>query len=52
MEEVGFEYMGEYFLKRQNMVTQYISMRPILGLCKETVRRSRCGLLGDGGSRR
>ena len=29
--------MGEYVLKRQNTVTQYIFTRPIRDLCKETV---------------
>ena len=60
MEEAGFEEVGAYVLKRQNTVAQYIATRPILDLCKETVRtsvRRRCeglghGLLGDGGSRR
>ena len=40
MEEIGFEDMGEYFLKRQNMVAQYIVIRPVLDLCEDTVRRS------------
>ena len=31
--------MGEYFLKRQNKVAQHITIRPILDLCKEMVRR-------------
>ena len=38
MEEAGFEEMRAYALKRQNMVAQYILMRPILDLCEETVR--------------
>ena len=32
--------MGSYVLKRQNMVAQYITTRPILDLCEETVLRS------------
>ena len=40
MEEIGFEDMGEYFLKRQNMVAQYIVIWPVLDLCEDTVRRS------------
>ena len=39
MGEVGFEEMGEYVLKRQNTVVQYIATRPILDLCEETVWR-------------
>ena len=38
MEEAGFEDMGEYVLKRHNMSAQYIVTRPIMDLCKETVR--------------
>ena len=38
MQEAGFEEMGEYVLKRQNTVAQYIVTRPILDLCEETVR--------------
>ena len=30
--------MGAYVMKRQNTVTQYIAMRPILYLCEKTVR--------------
>ena len=37
MQEAWFEDMEEYVLKRQNMVAQYIAMRPIMDLCKETV---------------
>ena len=33
MEEAGFNYMGAYVLKMQNMVMQYITMRPIIDLC-------------------
>ena len=39
MEEVGFEDMASYVLKRHNMVTQYITTRPILNLCDNMVRR-------------
>ena len=38
MQELRFEEMKEYVLNRQNTVVQYIEMRPILDLCKETVR--------------
>ena len=38
MQVAGFEEMGEYFLKRQNMVVQYIETRTILYLCEETVQ--------------
>ena len=40
MEEAEFEDMGEYVMKRQNTVALYIATRPIMDLCKETVRRS------------
>ena len=40
LEEAGFEDMRAYVLKRTNSVVQYIAMRPILDLCKDTVRRS------------
>ena len=39
MEEEGFKEIGVYILKRQNTVAQYIATRPILDLCKRTVRR-------------
>ena len=32
MEEAGFEEIGDYTLKRQNMVAQYIETWPILDL--------------------
>ena len=41
MEEAGFEEMGDYILKRQNTISQYIMTRPILNLCEKTVRRPR-----------
>ena len=37
IQEEGFEEMKAYVLKRQNTVVQYIAMRPILDLCKETL---------------
>ena len=40
MYEAGFEEIGARVLKRQNMVAQYIATRPILDLCKETMKRS------------
>ena len=33
MEEAGFEEMGAYVLKRQNMVAQYIATQRIMDLC-------------------
>ena len=39
LEEAGFEEIGVYILKRQNMVAQYIVKRPILDLCERLVRR-------------
>ena len=33
-EEVGFELMETYIWKIQNMVAQYVAMRPILDLFK------------------
>ena len=38
MEETGFEDMGAYVLNSQNTFVQYIETRPILDLCKKTVR--------------
>ena len=51
-EEVGFEEIWAYILKRKNMVAQYIATRPITDLCKKMVRRPGPGLLRDGGNRR
>ena len=42
-EEAGFEEMGAYVLKRQNMVAQYIATRRFW-----TSVRRRCGCLGSG----
>ena len=39
MEDVGFEDIGDYVLRRQNTVAQYIFMQPILDLCEKTVHR-------------
>ena len=39
MEKAGFEYIGEYVLKIQNTVAQYIVLRPILDFCEDTVHR-------------
>ena len=39
MEELGFEDIGAYILKRHNTVAQYIATRPIMYLCKKTVQR-------------
>ena len=38
-EEAGFEEIGVYITRRQNMVAQYIAIRPILNLCKRYVQR-------------
>ena len=38
MQEAGLEEIGEYVPKRHNTVVQYIATRPILDLCKDTVR--------------
>ena len=40
MEEAGFEEMGAYVPKRQNIVAQYIETRSVLELCEEMVWRS------------
>ena len=34
MEEVGFDEMGEYVLKRKNQVVQYIVTWMIIELCE------------------
>ena len=39
MEEVGFEEIGAYILKRQKTVTQYISTWTVLCLCERTTWR-------------
>ena len=39
MEVAGFEDIRVYILQRQNTVTQYISMRPILGICERRVQK-------------
>ena len=39
VEEVGFEEMVEYVLKRKNTVAKYIATRTILNLCKQKVNR-------------
>ena len=38
MQDVGFEDMEVYVLKRYNTDAQYIETRPILDLCKEMVQ--------------
>ena len=40
MEEAGFEGIGKYITRRQNMVTQYIAMQPILDLCEQFTQRT------------
>ena len=39
MRGEGLEEVGEYVLRRQNTVALYITMRKILDLCEEAVRR-------------
>ena len=39
MEEAVFEEIRIYILKKQNKVTQYIAMQPIIDLCEQSVRR-------------
>ena len=38
MQEAGFEEVEACVLMRHNMDAQYIAMRQILDLCKETVQ--------------
>ena len=38
-EEVGFELMETYIWQIQNMVAQYVAMRPILDLCEAAERK-------------
>ena len=38
MQEVGFEELDMYVLRRQNMVGQYIATQSILDLCEETLQ--------------
>ena len=38
MQEAGFEEVEACVLRRQNTAAQYITMRLILDLCKETVQ--------------
>ena len=40
MKGAGFEEMGAYVLESQSTITQYIATRPIMDLCKKTVRRT------------
>ena len=40
MQEAGFEEVEECVLRRHNTVTQYITLRPIMDLCEETVQLS------------
>ena len=39
VKDAGFEEIGVYILKRQNMVAQYIVTQPILDLCESLVQR-------------
>ena len=38
MQETGFEEVEACVLRRHNMAVQYIAMRQIMDLCKETVQ--------------
>ena len=44
MEEAGFEGIGKYITRRQNMVTQYIATRLILDLCERSARSPGAGV--------
>ena len=37
MQDAGFKDMGEYVLNMKNTVAQYITTRPIMDICEETV---------------
>ena len=39
MVEAGFEGIGTYITRSQNMVAQYISTRPIMDLCEQSAWR-------------
>ena len=39
MSESGFEGIGKYTTRTQNMVTQYIVTQPIMDLCEQSARR-------------
>ena len=39
IQVAGMEIVEEYVLKRHNTVAQYISVRKIMDLCEEAVRR-------------
>ena len=52
MQELGFEEMEEYAIKRQNTVVQYIATRPIMELYKDTVRMLGMWVERGGGNRR
>ena len=39
MLEAGFEGIGKYITRRQNVVAQYIATRPIMDLCERSDRR-------------
>ena len=39
MAEAGFEGIGTYIKRRQNMISQYIATQPILDLCERSDRR-------------
>ena len=36
MVEAGFEGIGTYVTRRQNMVAQYIAKQPILDICDQS----------------
>ena len=41
MAEAGFEENGVYVTRRKNTAAQYITTRPIMDLCEQSVRKPR-----------
>ena len=39
MVEAGFEGIGTYITRRQNIIAQYIATQPIMDLCERSARR-------------
>ena len=37
MQEAGFKEMGEYVMKKQNMVAKYISTQILIDICEQMV---------------
>ena len=40
MEEAGFEEIGVYITRRNNMVARYIATQPVLELCERSFCRT------------